>query len=108
MTEDKTASPGGTADQGAPVPGAAPGPAPAASVPPAESSRIAGLEAELSRLRADAVAGAKVLMRVLGPHVLFTHAGVTVGRDPSPVPARLAGAMTEAARDAGVKLHQEG
>ena len=46
-------------------------------------------------------------MRVLPPHVLFTHAGVTVGTEPTPVPARLASAMADAAADAGVNL-QEG
>lgn len=95
------------ADEGAPVPGAAPAPAPAASAPAKDSDRIAGLEAELAKLRADAVAGAKVLMRVLGPHVAFTFAGHTIGTDPTPVPANLAGAITEAAADAGVKIHQE-
>lgn len=69
---------------------------------------MARLETELARLRADAVAGAKVLLRVLGPHIAFTFAGHTVGTDPTPVPANLAGAITEAAADAGVKLHQEG
>jgi len=104
MTEMPQPPPGEQqADEGAPVPGAAPAPAPAAA-----SSRIAELEAELSRLRSDAVAGAKVLLRVAPPHVLFCHGGHTVGTAPTPVPARAAAAMTEAAAAAGVTLHQEG
>jgi hypothetical protein len=103
---------GGLADEGAPVPGAAPAPAPAAAEPAdlepvVRESRIAELEAELARLRAAAVAGAHVLLRVLPPHSSFTHASRTVGTEPTPVPAHAVSEMTQAADRSGVKL-QEG
>lgn len=102
MTDQQEAA--GAADAGeAPVPGAAPAPAPA---PQQSSSRIAELEAELSDLRAAAVAGEKTLLRVRPPHVSFTYAGHTVGAEPAPVPARLVPAMTEAAAAAGVNLEE--
>jgi hypothetical protein len=95
-----------------PVPGAAPAPVPPvpqeATMTPEQSSRIAELEAELQRLRGAAVAGGKALLRVLPPHVLFTHAGVTVGTGPTPVPERLVPALMAAAGGAGVTLTQEG
>jgi hypothetical protein len=113
-----TDQPQDTAEE-APAPGAAPAPAPASGpgqetpVPPAaqpqedQTGRIAELEAELTRLRAAAVTGAKVLLRVLPPHVSFTHGSRTVGTEPTPVPARAAADMTEAAAEAGVTLQQE-
>jgi hypothetical protein len=79
-------------------------------VPPApkdQSARAADLEAELARIRADAVAGAKVLVRVLPPHVAFTHGGITVGTDPAPVPVRAVGPLMTAAAEAGVKIAEE-
>jgi len=107
----------------APAPGAAPAPVPAPweAPPPAagpaaqeapvtpqedQSGRAAELEAELAKLRADAVRGAKVLLRVLHPHVSFTHGGITVGTEPTPVPQRSAGPLMEAAGDAGVTLEE--
>jgi len=104
MTDQPEQPPDQAADEGAPVPDAAPAPAPAED----PAGRAAALERELAKIRADAVAGAKVLLRVLAPHSAFTHAGVTVGTEPTPVPARLAPAITEAAADAGVELRQEG
>ena len=71
------------------------------------SVRAAGLEAELAKIRADAIAGAKVLLRVLAPHSAFTFAGHTITTDPTPVPATAAPAILQAASDAGVNLEQE-
>ena len=85
--------------QGAPVPVAAPAPAPL--------SRIAELEAELARLRSAALTEAHVLLRVLPPHSSFTHAGRTVGTEPTPVPVRAAAEMQAAAGFAGVTLDQQ-
>lgn len=75
---------------------------PAAEKDPA--ARAAELEAELAKIRADAMAGAKVLVRVGEPHVLFTHGGITVGTDPAPVPERALSALLTAAAEAGVTL----
>lgn len=91
------------ADEGAPVPGAAPAPAPASAK---ASGRIADLEAELAKLRAEAVAGAKTLLRVLAPHVAFTHAGITVSADPTPVPQHAVAALLDAAAEAGVNIKE--
>ncbi len=113
------------ADAGeAPVPDAAPAPVPAQDVTPPQqpaqearvplaaqnedpSARAAELEAELARIRADATAGAKVLVRVLEPHVAFTHGGITVGAVPTPVPQSALSALMTAAAEAGVKLIEE-
>jgi hypothetical protein len=93
----------------APVPGAAPAPAPAPVLdPPAQKapSRIADLEAELARLRADAAPAGALLMRIAAgdPVSSITVGGVTVTHDPSPVPAHLAGDLRTAAADAGVDV----
>lgn len=99
----------GQADEGAPVPVAAPAPGSAAEPEPAvRESRIAELEAELARLRSAAVAGAKVLLRVKPPHSSFTYAGRTVGTEPTPVPAHAVSEMTQAADRSGVTLQEEG
>jgi hypothetical protein len=101
----------------APVPGAAPAPGfPAVTQQPAQqketpvpddpSSRAAVLEAELAKIRSEAVAGAKTLFRVLAPHESFTHGGITVTREPTPVPERSAGALMTAASEAGVKIEE--
>lgn len=82
-----------------------PGTAPAAA-PHDLSSRAADLEAELAAIRAEAVAGAKTLLRVLAPHVSFTHGGITVGSSPTPVPERSVGALMTAASDAGVTIEE--
>ena len=81
----------------------APPPAPAD-----QSGRAAELEAELAKLRAEAVAGGKVLMQIAkgSPYIAITFAGVTVGTDPTPVPAHVAPALAEAAATAGVQLIQ--
>ena len=102
----------GQADEGAPVPVAAPAPGSAAEpvdlAVPERESRIAELEAELARLRNAAVAGVKVLLRVLPPHSSFTYAGRTVGTEPTPVPAHAVSEMTQAADRSGVTLQEEG
>lgn len=100
----------------APVPGAAPAPdfpgvtpraVPAATSAPDDlSSRAAELEAELAKIRAEMLAGAKTLLRVLKPHVSFTHGGITVGNDPTPVPERSVGALMTAASKAGVQIKE--
>jgi hypothetical protein len=94
----------------APAPGAAPGSAPAlfAPEPPAGDapSRIADLEAELARLRADAAPAGALLMRIAPGDAVssITVGGVTVTKDPSPVPPHLAGDLRTAAADAGVDV----
>lgn len=79
-------------------------------MPPAEqndqSGRAAELETELAKIRADAVAGAKTLLRVLAPHIAFTHGGITVGAEPTPVPVHAVGSLMTAAGEAGVKLEE--
>jgi len=76
--------------------------------PQDQSGRAAELEAELAKIRAGAVKGARVLMRIAegSPHSAITFAGVTVGTDPTPVPAHVAPALAEAAATAGVQLIQ--
>ena len=86
------------ADEGAPVPVAAPAPVP--------HGRIAELEAELARLRTAAVAGVHVLLRVKPPHSSFTYASRTVGTEPTPVPAAAVTGMTQAADRSGVTLEE--
>lgn len=68
------------------------------------SGRAAELSAELARIRAEALAGAKTLMKVGPPHAEFTFAGVTVGSDPTPVPEALVLPLLTAAAEAGVTL----
>jgi hypothetical protein len=103
---DEPQAPGGLADEGAPVPGAAPGPVPSAPEPAVRQGRIAELEAELAKLRAAAVSEAHVLLRVLPPHSSFTHASRTVGTEPTPVPAHAVSEMTQAADRSGVTLKE--
>ena len=73
---------------------------------PDQSGRAAELEAELRRIRADAIAGAKVLLRVHPPHIEFTHGGITVGAEPTPVPERALSALMTAAGEAGVTIKE--
>jgi hypothetical protein len=47
-----------------------------------------------------------VRLRVVGPHGSVTVAGVTVGRDFTPVPAGVLARLTAAAADAGVVLEE--
>jgi len=47
-----------------------------------------------------------VRLRVTAPHDSFTVAGVTVGRDPVPVPAGAVPQLMTAAGDAGVTLEE--
>jgi hypothetical protein len=82
-----------------------------ASGPPAaaedQSGLAAKLEEELAKLRADATAGEKAVMRVLAPHSSMTWGGVTVTDQPTTVPAHTVPGLTEAALNAGVKIIQE-
>jgi hypothetical protein len=73
-----------------------------------QSGRAAELEAELAKIRDSAIQGARVLMQIVkgSPHSSITFAGVTVGTDPTPVPAHVAPALAEAAATAGVQLIQ--
>lgn len=70
------------------------------------SARAAELESELAQIRADAMAGDKTPVRVLPPHASFTHGGITVGAEPTPVPQRSLGPLLEAAAEAGVNLEE--
>lgn len=82
-----------------------------ASGPPAASQDASGLaaklEAQLADLRAEAIAGAKAVLRVLPPHSAMTWAGHTVTDEPTEVPASAVPGLSEAAINAGVKLIQE-
>ena len=70
------------------------------------STRAAELVDELARIRAAAQAGQQVIMRLdpSGPHSGFTVGHVSVGLDPSPVPAHAVESLLTAAGEAGVKL----
>jgi hypothetical protein len=50
---------------------------------------------------------ATVSMKVEGPHATFSYGGVTVGTEPTEVPATHASAITTAASEAGVTITQE-
>jgi hypothetical protein len=80
---------------------------PASSVPDAARERIGKLRAQL--LEAEAALPPEpgtVRLRVTGPHDSFTVAGVTVGKDPTPVPAGAVPQLMTAAGDAGVTLEE--
>lgn len=77
---------------------------PAAAKDPRD--RAAELEAELAQIRVAAVPGPTVRMRVLPPHDTFTRGSVTVGRDPTPVPAGFLALLQQAADEAGVKIEE--
>lgn len=77
------------------------------AAPKDPSGRAAEIEAELAKIRADAVAGAKTLLRVLPPHISFAHGGVVVGAEPTPVPQRALGPLLTAAAEAGVTITEE-
>jgi hypothetical protein len=106
-----------------PAPGAAPVPGIAARSRPSQevpvpnenpkdepagdlSSRAAQLEAELAKIRAQAVQGAKTMLRVLEPHIEFRHGSRVVGSDPTPVPATAVPSLMEAAQRAGVTIEE--
>lgn len=80
-----------------------------------QASTTGGLSADeerqlgrlLARREAASGAGEIVRMRVEGPHESLTHAGITVGREWTEVPAGLSSALTTAAEDAGVLIVQE-
>lgn len=76
------------------------------SAPQDPSARASELEAELARLRAAARQGEEVLIALdpSGPHSAFTVGHVTVGLDPSPVPASVVDSLLTAAAEAGVTL----
>ena len=109
---DETPAPGAAPVPVSPEPPQEPQPGQeeAAVTEPAEdqSGRAAELEAELAKIRAGAMQGARVLMRIAegSPHSSITFAGVTVGTEPTPVPAHVAPALAEAAATAGVDLIQ--
>lgn len=77
------------------------------AAPKDPSGRAAELEAELAQIRADAIAGAKAIVRVLAPHSEFHHGGIIVGTDPTPVPQRALGPLLTAAAEAGVTITEE-
>jgi hypothetical protein len=78
-----------------------------AAAPKDPSSRAAELVDELAKIRGEAVSGAKALVRVLAPHSAFTHGGITVGTEPTQVPAQAVPRLMEAAAEAGVNLAEE-
>jgi hypothetical protein len=78
---------------------------PAAAKDP--SSRAAQLVDELAKIRGEAIGGVKTLLKVLAPHSSFTHGGITVGTEPTPVPAQAVPRLMEAAGEAGVNLAEE-
>jgi hypothetical protein len=79
------------------------------AVPPQDAARdrIGKLRAQL--LEAEAALPPEpgtVRLRVTEPHDSFTVAGVTVGADPTPVPAGAVPRLMTAAGDAGVTLEE--
>jgi hypothetical protein len=63
---------------------------------------------ELTRKRDEAAAApGSVRMRVEGEHAEMTFGGITIGREYTTVPPHMAGPLSTAAADAGVKLTQE-
>lgn len=80
--------------------------APAVASPQDPRDRASELAAELERIRSDARQGEKVLIALdpEGPHSSFTVGHVTVGLDPSPVPASVVDSLLTAAAEAGVSL----
>jgi hypothetical protein len=69
--------------------------------------RMNDLQEELARLRGEAMKGEKILLKVWPPHSSMTHGGVTVGSEPTEVPAHMVSAVMTAAEEAGVKITQE-
>jgi hypothetical protein len=95
----------------APAPVAAPGPVsaprkPAQAADPA--GRVAALEAELARARAEAAAGPKVSLKLGAGESIssFSLSGAVVTHDPSPVPAHLVQVLLEQAAEAGVTIEE--
>lgn len=88
-------------------PAPAPEPEPAAPAAPEPSGRAGELEAELAKIRSEAIAGLKAILRVLPPHSSMTYGGITVTDQPTEVPAHAVAGLSEAAANAGVKLIQE-
>lgn len=78
----------------------------AAKPAPDPSDRASELEHELAQIKAAAVAGEAVLMRLDpgGQHSAFQVGQVTVTADPSPVPAHAVEPLLTAAAEAGVTL----
>lgn len=90
----------------APVPDAAPAPVPAPDV----HARIRGLEAELARLRAEAVRAGAVLLRIEsgpGKPDAMIRGGYTIGTSPVPVPQSAVPMLSDAAAQVGVTLIEE-
>lgn len=89
------------------VPPPAAGKPPAVPPPDAARDRVGKLRAQL--LEAEAalpVEPGTVRLRVTEPHDSFTVAGVTVGKDPTPVPAGAVPQLMTAAGEAGVTLEE--
>ena len=81
--------------------------APVPAEPQDPSTRAAQLQEELDGIRATSYrGGARVMLRVLPPHDSFSCGGVTVGREPTPVPAHAVARLAAAAAEAGVTLEE--
>lgn len=75
--------------------------------PPDQQDRVEKLRAELAVAQAAIPPPAgTVRVRVAPPHDSFTVAGVTVGRDFTPVPAGALTRLMSAAADAGVTIKE--
>jgi hypothetical protein len=90
---------------------AAPAPAgkqpPAAAAPDAARERVGKLRAQLAEAEAALPAEpGTVRLRVTEPHDSFTVGGVSVGTDPTPVPAHAVPQLMTAAGEAGVTLEE--
>lgn len=100
MTE-QPAAPGGKQPPAAPPQDAA------AAAQAAARERIGKLRAQLAEAEAALPPEpGTVRLRVTEPHDSFTVGGVTVGRDPTPVPAGAVPQLMTAAGDAGVTLEE--
>jgi hypothetical protein len=92
-------------DQENPPPAPAAKPAPA--VPPSPQQRVDGLRAQLAEAEAalPPVPGT-VLLQVMPPHDSFTYGGITVGKDPTRVPAGALTRLMSAAAGARVQIKE--
>jgi hypothetical protein len=83
----------------------------AAPAPPAPeedlSAKAADLEEQLAQVRAQAVGGDTVRMKVEDPHVAFALGHINIGTDWTDVPASSAAAIMEGAANSGVTITQE-
>jgi hypothetical protein len=88
-----------------------PPPAPPAvklpAAPPDPQERVDALRAELTQAQAAIPPSpGTVRLRVLPPHDSFTVAGISVGEDPTEVPAGAVVRLMSAAADAGVTIKE--